>query len=146
MAPEQVEGQRGDVRTDLYALGIILFELLAGKPPFTGDSPLAVMAMHIQQPAPRLDQVRPDVPAPLAAIVARCLQRSPDNRYPNMVALIDALDHPEAVDLSALTQVNSNAGGAPAWWKSTPVRAVIISVGIVVLLVVCAVLLQSLKG
>jgi len=93
MAPEQVEGQRGDARTDVYALGTTLFEMLSGSTPFSGDNQLAVMAMHLQGTAPRLDQVQSGISPQLAALVARCLQRNPADRYPDMPALIDALDH-----------------------------------------------------
>ena len=64
MAPEQIEGQRGDARTDVYALGTILFELLSGRVPFTGDSQLAIMAQHAQGTPPRLDRLpsRPNWP------------------------------------------------------------------------------------
>src|SRR5215813_5130599 len=84
MAPEQIEGHRGDKRTDVYAVGTMLYELLAGKPPFTGDTPLAVMAQHVQGAIPRLDREKPGISPQLSAIVARCLQREPDKRYPDM--------------------------------------------------------------
>ena len=115
MAPEQVEGQRGDQRTDLYALGIMFYELLAGKPPFTGDTPLAIMAQHTQAPLPRLDHVRPDISPQLAAIVARCLQRNPDDRFPDLRAFIAALDHPETADLSILEKGTGPATAVPFW-------------------------------
>jgi serine/threonine protein kinase len=115
MAPEQVEGQRGDQRTDLYALGIMFYELLTGKPPFTGDTPLAIMAQHTQAPLPRLDHVRPDISQQLAAIVAKCLQRNPDDRYPDLRAFIAALDHPETADLSILEKGTGAATAVPFW-------------------------------
>jgi len=115
MAPEQVEGQRGDRRTDLYALGIMFYELLTGKPPFTGDTPLAIMAQHTQAPLPRLDHVRPDISQQLAAIVAKCLQRNPDDRYPDLRAFIAALDHPETADLSILEKGTGAATAVPFW-------------------------------
>jgi serine/threonine-protein kinase len=115
MAPEQVDGQRGDQRTDLYALGIMFYELLTGKPPFTGDTPLAIMAQHTRAPLPRLDLVRPDVSPQLAAIVARCLQRNPDDRFPDLRAFIAALDHPETADLSILEKGTGAATAVPFW-------------------------------
>ncbi len=102
MAPEQIEGQRGDQRTDIYALGTILYELLSGAVPFTGDSNMVIMAQHLNGTAPRLDRVNPAISSSLAAIVAKCLSRDPDQRYANMPALADALDHPENADLSVL--------------------------------------------
>jgi serine/threonine-protein kinase len=115
MAPEQVEGQRGDQRTDLYALGIMFYETLAGKPPFSGDSPLAIMAQHTRAAIPRLDKERPGVSPQLAAIVAKCLQRDPEQRYPDLRAFIAALDNPDSADLSILEHGTGAASAVPFW-------------------------------
>ena len=136
MAPEQVEGQRGDQRTDLYALGIMFYELLTGKPPFTGDNPMAIMAQHTQAPIPRLDRVNPAVSPQLAAIAARCLQRNPDDRYPDLRAFIAALDEPETADLSILEKGTGAASVVPFWRSG---RAVMI--GSVVLIILAVVVL-----
>jgi serine/threonine protein kinase len=104
MAPEQIEGHRGDRRTDLYALGVILYELLTGRPPFTGDNHLAVMAQHLKGGLPRLDKVQPGVSPQVAAIVARCLRRDPDDRYADMHALIHDIDNPDGVDIALLDE------------------------------------------
>ncbi len=109
MSPEQIEGQRGDQRTDIYALGTILYELLSGVVPFTGDSNMVIMAQHLNGTAPRLDRVNPSIPAELAAIVAKCLSRDPDQRYVDMPALVDALDHPENADLSVLEKLDTSS-------------------------------------
>ncbi|MFI4982653.1 MAG: protein kinase, partial [Nevskiales bacterium] len=145
MAPEQVEGQRGDQRTDLYALGIMFYELLAGKPPFTGDTPLAIMAQHTQAPIPRLDHVSPSVSPQLAAIVAKCLQRSPAGRYPDLRAFIAALDQPETVDLSILEKGTGAATLVP-FWRSR--RAVMMASVVLIILavVVLAFAAQSLRA
>jgi serine/threonine-protein kinase len=148
MAPEQVEGKRGDARTDLYALGAILYEMLAGQPPFHGDNPLAVMAQHVQGAVPRLDRERPDVPRPLAAVVARALQRSPDDRYPDLRAFMADLDHLDQVDTSILDQ-SSAAGAAAAaapWWQSPTARAVGIGLALVAVLVILGLAAQLLRG
>jgi serine/threonine protein kinase len=81
MAPEQVEGKRGDARTDVYAMGIMLFEMLTGRVPWEGDNPLAVMAQHVNAPLPSLREIDPNIPAPLEAIVTKCLRKNPDERY-----------------------------------------------------------------
>ena len=75
MAPEQIDGQRGDARTDIYALGTILYEMLSGRTPFSGDTNMAIMAQHLHGVAPRLDQLNPAVSPQLAAVVAKSLQR-----------------------------------------------------------------------
>jgi serine/threonine protein kinase len=143
MAPEQIEGQRGDQRTDVYAVGTILYELLSGRTPFSGDNNLAVMAQHMQGNAPRLDQLQPDVSLPLANTVARSLARDPDARFPDMGAFVEALDHPETVDLSVLEE--SAAPHANAWWRSSALRAMALGFLLLGALVVIAVLLQSLR-
>ncbi len=83
ISPEQVKGQRGDARSDLYALGVMLFEMLSGQMPFTGINSLTVMnARLVTNPIP-LSQVAPEVPRSLELIVNRLLQRDPGQRYRN---------------------------------------------------------------
>ncbi len=145
MAPEQIEGQRGDQRTDIYALGTILFEMLSSRTPFTGDNNLAVMAQRLRGAAPRLDKVQSGVSPQLAAIVARCLQREPQERYPDMHALIAALDAPETADLSIL----ETAGPAPSrlpWWRSYTIKVVGLCLAAMLLIIALAVLAQSIRG
>ena len=143
MAPEQIEGQRGDRRTDVYALGTILYELLAGKTPFTGDSNMAVMAQHLNGTPPRLDRVNPTVSPQLAAIMARCIARDPDDRYPDMPALIAALDQPENVDLSILDKLDSFKGSSRSGAQLQGVKGVLAAFGILAALIMLALLLQQ---
>jgi serine/threonine-protein kinase len=145
MAPEQVEGQRGDQRTDLYAIGIMLYELLAGQPPFTGDTPLAVMAQHTRAPIPRLDRQRPEISPQLAAIVARCLQRNPDDRYPDLRAFIAALDQPETADLTILNRGTGAQTAVPIWRTPGAVMAGTVA-AIIVAVIVLAFALQALRA
>jgi serine/threonine protein kinase len=145
MAPEQVDGQRGDPRTDLYAVGVMLYEMLAGHPPFGGDNPMAVMAQQLYHPIPRLDKDRPGVPLPLAALVTRCLQKKPDERFPDMRAFLDALDHPETVDLSILETAGGKPSGDP-YLRNQVLQAIAISFGILFAIALLALLLQSLRA
>jgi serine/threonine-protein kinase len=145
MAPEQIEGHRGDQRTDVYALGTILYELLTGKLPFTGDSSLAVMAQHLNGTALRVDRVNPAVSPNLAAIVARCLAHDPNQRYPSMEALIEALDHPENADLSILDKLNHSANSSASLMQMQTVKGIIIALGIVAVLIVVALVLQQFR-
>lgn len=97
MAPEQVQGDRGDGRTDVYAVGVMLYEMLAGEVPYQGDNPLSVMSQRVTTDAPLLRHKRTDVPVPLEAIAHRALQRDPANRYPTMEALRHDLEHLDEV-------------------------------------------------
>jgi serine/threonine-protein kinase len=79
MAPEQVSGDPVDARADLYAVGLLLHEMLTGEAPFTGDTPWAAAMARLRQPPPDLRQ-RATIPAPLAEVVHHCLARSPEER------------------------------------------------------------------
>ena len=99
MAPEQIQGKRGDARTDVYAMGIILFEMLAGRVPWEGDNPLAVMSQHLNAPVPALHKVNGGVLPPLEAIVRKSLRKDPDQRYQDAGALLHDLKHWQDLDL-----------------------------------------------
>jgi serine/threonine-protein kinase len=100
MAPEQVQGERGDARTDVYALGVILFELLAGRVPWEGDNPLSIMNQAVTRPAPSLLDLDPSIPPPLDAIVRKCIRKDPAERYPDAAALAADLESWKDLDLS----------------------------------------------
>jgi serine/threonine-protein kinase len=144
MSPEQIEGQRGDERSDIYAIGTIFYEMLCGKPPFTGDNAMVVMAQHVRGGAPRLDKVKADISTPLAAVVARCLQREPADRYPNMRALIHDLDHLDSVDTAILNKVTPTSDSLP-FWRSQAFVAVAISVMVMAAIVIFALAVQGMR-
>ncbi|QDU95490.1 serine/threonine-protein kinase [Lignipirellula cremea] len=81
MSPEQVEGKQLDARSDLYSFGVTCYHLLAGRPPFEGDTALAVAVQHLHNEAARLDSFRPDLPDDLCRIVHRLMTRSIKSRY-----------------------------------------------------------------
>lgn len=91
MSPEQAEGRAADPRSDLYSFGATCYHMLAGRPPFTGDSPLAVAVHHVKsEPAPLID-LRPDVPPGLASIVHRLLSKQPRERFQSAGDVLRAL-------------------------------------------------------
>jgi serine/threonine protein kinase/beta-lactam-binding protein with PASTA domain len=90
-SPEQAKGEGLDLRSDLYSLGVVLYELVAGKPPFAGDSALATAYKQVNEAAPRLRDLVPDVPLALEAIIAKCLTKNADMRYNNAEQLRDDL-------------------------------------------------------
>jgi tRNA A-37 threonylcarbamoyl transferase component Bud32 len=92
MAPEQVRGARKvDGRADTYALGVMLYEMLTGELPFRGDNPGAVMLAHLQQPAPDPRTIVEDLPEGIATAILRALAKDPEDRYPTVGALVEAL-------------------------------------------------------
>ncbi len=145
MAPEQVEGQRGDQRTDLYALGIMLYELLKGQPPFSGDNNLAVMSQHVRSAPPRLDRAVSTVSPQLAAVVARCLRKKPKERYSDLHSFLHDLEHLDEVDLNVLDVVDGEAS-SEADAKLHFIKPVIVALLILTGMIILALILQKLHG
>jgi serine/threonine-protein kinase len=95
MAPEQIAADpNADYRVDLYAFGVTAYEMLAGKHPFHGRPPHALLAAHLSETPRSLSELRPDVPAALASLVMRCLEKEPDRRPQNAQQILTALEDP----------------------------------------------------
>jgi len=90
-SPEQAQGAQPDPRSDLYSLGVVLYELVSGQPPFEGDNPVGIAYKQVHENPKPLNQLVPDIPRSFEAIVARLLAKRPDVRYPNADALRDDL-------------------------------------------------------
>ena len=91
IAPEQIEGKQVDGRTDVYSLACVLFECLAGTPPFARDSNVAMIYAHLLDPPPAISEQRPELPPAADDVVARGLAKSRDERYETCRALVDDL-------------------------------------------------------
>jgi eukaryotic-like serine/threonine-protein kinase len=148
MSPEQVQGERGDARSDVYAWGVMMYEMLTGRVPFEGDNWMAVMAGHLQgQPTP-IRKLRPDVPPALEAIVLHAMRRYPEHRYPSAEALREDLDRldtldPDSYDLSPERPMGGMAAAdsAKRLWAWTALIAVGF-VGIVTVIIALSILLR----
>jgi tRNA A-37 threonylcarbamoyl transferase component Bud32 len=117
MAPEQALGQPVDARADLYALGVMAFEMITGKRPYQHESKVTLLGMHVAAPIPSMSERAPDanVPADVEAIVTRLLSKDSAQRFPSARDLVEALDAvgPSASAALLPTQLTAHASGSP---------------------------------
>jgi serine/threonine-protein kinase len=107
ISPEQVKGKRGDGRSDVYSLGVMFYEMLTGKVPFTGPNPFVIMNERLlNHPIPPRE-VNPDVSPQLQEIIYRALERDPNKRYPNAREFALDLEHPEKVGIADRAEIRN---------------------------------------
>ena len=117
LSPEQITGHVGDVRSDVYGWGVVMYELLTGRVPYTGADQIAAMNAHLYDTPVPLHDLRPDVPPALEAVVFTALRRQPEHRYQTADALLDDIDRldqldPAEYDLSPEPAMPGSIGGA----------------------------------
>ena len=140
MSPEQCLGKELDARSDIYALGCLMYETLAGEPPFVGGGFLETMNMHVGEIAKPINEFVPDakIPSELEEIIARCMAKEPGKRFSSVSELRDTLVYITTALLgSSRTHISSISGARPAAKSPAPVHAVASNV----VALICAVLL-----
>jgi tRNA A-37 threonylcarbamoyl transferase component Bud32 len=113
MSPEQAVGEtEPDSRSDIYSLGAVAYFMLTGRPPFVDDKPLKILFAHARDPVTPPSELRAEVPSDLEAVILRCLEKRPGDRYQSVSALEEALGECESAD-------GWNRLDANAWWRQS---------------------------
>ncbi len=153
IAPEQALGEPVSGRSDLYSLGIVLFEMLTGDVPFHGESAVAVAMKHVREQVPDVQRLRPGVSAATAAVVERATEKDPARRYPDADSMAADLERALALETSrsgqatgevtsVLRTLPGESRGRVPWRVRHPMLTAV-SVGVVILVVVAGALLAA---
>ena len=117
MSPEQARGEETDGRSDLYTLGVMLFEILSGKAPFEAATPLALAFKHATEPAPNILDINPNLPPKLGDVLKKTLQKDPNDRYRTCIefanAFLEALPADAAPNAKFITPLPPRLSGGP---------------------------------
>ncbi|MFO0727051.1 MAG: protein kinase [Myxococcota bacterium] len=122
MSPEQAEGKTIDFRADIYAIGVVMYEMLTGRPPFLADTPVALLLKHISEPPKPFRSIRPDlsIPAELEGVVMKALEKSPDRRYLEVGEMSADLEHILRMVETGAVRVPDLSGHEPAPGNRVP--------------------------
>jgi len=99
MSPEQIKGERGDEKSDIYATGCLLYNMIAGSPPYTGDNPMTTMYQHLTSSPKPLTAIHPGIHPGIWASILHAMRRRKDERYDSALDMAEDLRHLDNVDL-----------------------------------------------
>lgn len=122
LSPEQVQGRELDGRADIYSLGLVLYECLAGEVPFKGENDQATAIARLQRDPTPLQGIRPDVPSTVIAVIHRMLRRKPENRFDNCYEVAQSLDEAIRHTHDAVTPVSGVEMSAPRAPRQAPLN------------------------
>jgi serine/threonine protein kinase len=145
MAPEQIQGKRGDARSDVYALGTVLYEMLTGTVPFRGDNALSVMNQHLTANPVSPLKLQPSIPPGIEAIVLKSIRRNPDERYQSASELRHDLKHFGDLDLSQFRLEPEPAAGGMLTDRQILVRILLIFIAFLVMAALIVLIVYLVK-